>query len=315
MSDYYSPIRKRSSVWEWIFPIISACAAVAILIATQFATLLGFQVLNIDYSKYEGTCSLIYSVIAICLLLLYSYISRLFYSDLKSGLLIRKPRFIELISTIVIALGLLGFVTIYMMVVNLVAEAGGEASAVASDLEKYESTVDRYSEVAVEVVPFFDKFLNYLAVSIFIPIAEELVFRGIILGQFMKKYNALVSILISATIFGVLHGISIHIGYALVSGIIIGSVYYFTSSIFMSTLVHMIFNFFGGTLSLILTDGWFNMPVETSNAILIRVSTINIMCLTPATLFFILLWVRKNKENKLAREAQEELLNTVNEAE
>ncbi|MCQ2468082.1 MAG: CPBP family intramembrane metalloprotease [Clostridia bacterium] len=298
--------KNKGRVWEWIFPFIFSIAGVAILFAAQFATALGFVIKKIDYSKYEGTYSFIYSVIAIIALLAFSRLTRVFYLDSKSGLLIKKPLVSEVLFTIVIAMGLLGVVSIYMMLVNILAKVGGDTSAIASELEEYETTIDRYSDIAVEVVPFFDKILNYIAVAVLVPIAEETLFRGIILGHFLKKYNAAISIIISAVVFGLLHGISIHIGYALISGLVIGSVYYFTSNMMMTVLIHMIFNFFGGTLSVILSDGWFNIPTETYNNILIRATSVEILCMTPAVIFFIILWTRKSKANRLAAETKEE---------
>ena len=55
-----------------------------------------------------------------------------------------------------------------------------------------------------------------IAVYILAPVVEEMVFRGVLLGELLKRINPVVSILFSATIFGLMHGISIHIGYDLI---------------------------------------------------------------------------------------------------
>lgn len=306
MTTDVSQKRKKGRFWEWLFPILSVIIGVTILYVAQYGVAIAFVICRVDYTKYEGAFTTIYAIIAITLLLIYSKMSRVFYSDFKSGLLIKKPGTLDVVSTIIIAIGLLGIVSIYMMVVSIMAEQGGDSSVVAEQLEEYETNVDRYSEIAVETVPFFDKFLDYIGIAILVPIAEELLFRGVILGQLLKKYPAALAILASATIFGLMHGISVHIGYALISGIIIGCVYYFTSNIAMSTLIHMIFNFFGGTLSLIFTDGWFSIPEKITDSILITCAEVEIVMITPATIFFIILFARKLKENKALKEDSSE---------
>lgn len=295
-------VSSTKRISDYFFPILASGIGVLILTLAQFGVIMGFGVIGIDYDKYEGTFSFIYAIIAIVALLGFSKISRLFYLDHKSGLLLKKPAVSEVWMTIVVALGLLGIVTVYMVIVSNVAEsmASSGSDVVAEQLEQYEAAVDRYTNVEVDAVPVFDKFLNYLSVAILIPIAEEILFRGIVLGHFLKRYPAAVAIIISAVIFGVMHGISIHIGYALISGLVIGSMYYFTQNIMMSSLIHMIFNFFGGTLSLILTDGWLKISEETSNVILSAALEVQLFAVTPATVCFIILMVRKIKMNKSA---------------
>lgn len=297
-----NPGTSTKRLADFFFPILASGIGVLILSLSQIIVMLGFGLANIDYEKYTGTFDLIYAVIAIALLLWFSKVSRLFYLDHKSGLLIKKPAKIEVFLTIVIALGLLGIVTVYMVVVTNIAEqlSNTGSEVVAEQLEQYEASVDRYTNVAVEIVPVFDKFLNYFSVAILIPIAEEILFRGIILGHFLKRYPAIVAIIISAVIFGVMHGISIHIGYALISGLVIGSVYYFTQNIMMTSIIHMIFNFFGGTLSLILTDGWLDISTEVSDRILLASAEVQLFAITPAVVCFILLLTRKIRMNNAA---------------
>lgn len=292
--------KPKRKIFDWIAPFISVAIGVAILYASQLVVAIGFVAMNIDYNKYQGTYDFIYALVAIVALLLYSYVSRLFYSDFKSGLLIKKPGGFEVFSTIVVAMGLLGFVTVYMLIVNQLAEMGEAAgsSVVSEQLERYETSVDRYSEIAVDVVPTFDKILNYIALAVLVPIAEELLFRGIILGQLIKKYHPLFSILFAATVFGVMHGLSIHVGYALACGAVIGAMYYFTSNISMTILIHMIFNFFGGTLSMILTDGWINISEEVADSIMGYAVYLELFSLTPAVVLFIVLLVKRINASK-----------------
>lgn len=300
MSDNSSSMRTKGSVFEYIAPLISVVVGVIILYASQFIVALGFVFFKVDYSKYMGTYDSIYAVIAICGLLLFSYVSRIFYKDFKSGILIKKPQGIEVFACVLIALGILGFVAVYMAVVTDIAKVFSSkgSDTVSEQLEKYADSVDRYSDIAVETVPKFDKILDYISLVILVPIAEELLFRGIILGQLMKKYNPWLSIFASALVFGIMHGLSVHVGYAFFCGIFIGIVYYATSNISLTVLIHMIFNFLGGTLSMILSDGVITVPDGLMDTVMQGVGVVELYSMTPAALFMVFLIVRKNKQKK-----------------
>lgn len=301
MSDGSGSIRTKGSIFEYFAPFISIVTGIVVLYASQFVVALGFAFFGFNYNKYQGTFDTIYAVIAILGLLLFSYVSRIFYKDFKAGILIKKPRVFEVFATVVIALGILGIVAVYITVVEDIATrlADKGSEVVAEQLEQYEESVDRYSDIAVDVVPDFDKVLNYISLAILIPIAEEILFRGIILGQLLKKYRPWVSILLSAAVFGVMHGLSVHIGYAFVCGIVIGAVYYATSNIAMTILIHIIFNFFGGTLSVILSDG---LIISVSNAaddaIRRAASLVELFAITPAVVLLLVLLANKSNKDK-----------------
>ncbi|MEJ7644985.1 MAG: type II CAAX endopeptidase family protein [Chryseolinea sp.] len=79
---------------------------------------------------------------------------------------------------------------------------------------------------------------SFLAIVIAAPILEELVFRGIILDGFLKKYSPVKSILLSSIIFGVFHLNPWQFITALITGIFSGWVYYKTKKITTSILIH-----------------------------------------------------------------------------
>lgn len=70
------------------------------------------------------------------------------------------------------------------------------------------------------------------------PICEEVLFRGIILDNFLKKYSPIKSIVISSILFALIHlnivqGISIFCG-----GLFLGWVYYRTRSLLFCVFIH-----------------------------------------------------------------------------
>ena len=94
---------------------------------------------------------------------------------------------------------------------------------------------------------------GYVAVGILAPLAEEIVFRGAILRtllDMMSKKNHWVAIMISAAIFGAVHGNSAQFVNALVMGLILGWMFYRTKSLVPGILLHWVNN----TLSFILTN-------------------------------------------------------------
>ncbi|MBO4660965.1 MAG: CPBP family intramembrane metalloprotease [Prevotella sp.] len=86
---------------------------------------------------------------------------------------------------------------------------------------------------------------GYLAIGIFVPVAEELVFRGAILRTLLNFFNKdihWVAIVLSAIIFGTVHmnmAQGIHAG---LIGLLIGWMYYRTRSVIPGIVLHWVNN-------------------------------------------------------------------------
>ena len=76
----------------------------------------------------------------------------------------------------------------------------------------------------------------------FIPVIEEILYRGLILGGFLKRYTPTKAILLSSLIFGFAHYSIERFVFLFISGIILGIFYYKTNSILVSSILHFIFN-------------------------------------------------------------------------
>ncbi len=85
---------------------------------------------------------------------------------------------------------------------------------------------------------------GFLTVAIAAPILEELIFRGVILKGFLKKYEPQKAILWSAAIFGVAHLNPWQFVAAFSIGIVIGYMYWKTQSIWPGIFIHFINNSF-----------------------------------------------------------------------
>ena len=101
---------------------------------------------------------------------------------------------------------------------------------------------------------------GYVAVGILAPLAEEIVFRGAILRTLLgmvSKKNHWVAIMISAALFGAVHGNAAQLVNALLMGLLLGWMYYRTKSLVPGILMHWVNNTMAYVLSNLLpqSDG------------------------------------------------------------
>ena len=103
-----------------------------------------------------------------------------------------------------------------------------------------------------------DIILNLIIISIIGPIFEELLFRKLLIDRTIK-YGARVSIILSATLFGLMHGNLNQFFYAFLLGGFFSYVYIKTGKIIYPILLHIFLNLIGSVLSLFV--------IERANAI------------------------------------------------
>lgn len=83
----------------------------------------------------------------------------------------------------------------------------------------------------------------FMVIPIFCaPILEEIIFRKIIFGVLYKKTNFFVAALISAVVFGLVHGEPIHILSYAAMGLVFAFLYVKTKRLLVPILVHMALN-------------------------------------------------------------------------
>lgn len=83
---------------------------------------------------------------------------------------------------------------------------------------------------------------SLIQVCVLAPIIEEILMRGVVLGGLKNTYGSLVSLLISATLFALLHFNMVQTLSAFVCGVVLGLLYIKTSSIFCCMLAHCGYN-------------------------------------------------------------------------
>ncbi|SNZ15475.1 hypothetical protein SAMN05421503_2644 [Terribacillus aidingensis] len=90
---------------------------------------------------------------------------------------------------------------------------------------------------AIQSVPAF-----VVIVVVFAPILEEIIFRKIIFGEIYKRTNFFVAVLISALLFGIVHGDLLHLLQYFVMGIIFATLYVQTKRIIVPIITHGLMN-------------------------------------------------------------------------
>ncbi|MGI6091287.1 MAG: CPBP family intramembrane glutamic endopeptidase [Saccharofermentanales bacterium] len=87
--------------------------------------------------------------------------------------------------------------------------------------------------------------LEILAVVIMIPIAEELLFRGILQGEIRRVAPAWLAVLLSAVAFALFHLMPFQIAFVILPGLVLALVYELTRNLLIPIFMHMVYNFLG----------------------------------------------------------------------
>ncbi|MFD2207349.1 CPBP family intramembrane glutamic endopeptidase [Kiloniella antarctica] len=95
-----------------------------------------------------------------------------------------------------------------------------------------------------------------IATGIIAPIAEELTFRGVLLGWLDQRYGKVIAIVISSIFFGSVHGVPMLIPALSVAGIAFALLTYRSKSLWPPIILHATFNMFmTSTLFFVLSQG------------------------------------------------------------
>jgi membrane protease YdiL (CAAX protease family) len=102
----------------------------------------------------------------------------------------------------------------------------------------------------------------FFAVVLAAPILEEVLFRSIILDGFLKNYKPLKAILLSAFLFGLMHGNLVQGIGAFVMGILLGWIYWKTESITLCILLHFANNLLAFISTLLTPDQYLDQSLR-----------------------------------------------------
>lgn len=113
------------------------------------------------------------------------------------------------------------------------------------------------------------------------PVAEELLFRGVILDRLKPAFSFWIANILQAAMFGVFHGNIVQGIYAFVFGLVLGLIVHVTGTIYASMMTHILFNGTSELLTFLPTGG-------KSNGILVVVFLlVAAFCFTAGMRFYI----------------------------
>lgn len=137
--------------------------------------------------------------------------------------------------------------------------------------------------------------LGFVAVGLLAPLVEEIVFRGAILRALLSQFSkAWVAILISAVLFAAIHANPAQMPHAFVVGLLLGWMYWRTSSILPGMVYHFVNNSVAYVMANIVKDP--DAPLATyfggNDALVLRAVAFS-LCIALPALFQ--LWKRLKK--------------------
>lgn len=147
-------------------------------------------------------------------------------------------------------------VSIYTAVVFCTASIGQLLNVIIS-ISGLPDIFTEYGELQSQVL--FDQplWLEMIVIGVLAPIAEELVFRGLIFKRVQDYSNAGVGIVVSSLLFGIYHGNMIQFIYAAILGAFFAWLYWKTDSLFVVIAAHMAANIWTTIVGELAGYSWF----------------------------------------------------------
>lgn len=109
------------------------------------------------------------------------------------------------------------------------------------------------SNTIVDIASNSSLFVNFFLMVVCAPVAEELLFRKLLIDR-TAKYGEAISVVISGLMFGLFHGNLNQFIYAFTLGVFFGFIYVKTGKIIYSILLHMVINFMGSVTGILLLN-------------------------------------------------------------
>lgn len=163
----------------------------------------------------------------ISLILILIYIDKKFNITLKS-LLSKK----NINKSTVIAVILLLFSS--YVIINSVTSALDNNISIIPKPDNDSNSIDSLNNISL--------FFYFLSISVFSPIMEEILFRGILLLKLKDSCNNIIALIISSVVFSLLHSAGYSQINALFCGLLWGIITLKTNSIICSTISHIMWN-------------------------------------------------------------------------
>lgn len=208
------------AVWFIIQLAVTFFAEIAIILANRGASLDKItELVNAKGVEITLLSNLV-------MILAFSIFYRIRKSNLTNAIRLNRMPSYFTFSAVLLGISLQ---IIVVLIVNIVATA-------------FPDLLKQFEDVNSSLSNHEMSFVMVLSVGIIAPIAEEMLFRGLILNKLNQNMNKWIAIVISALIFGIAHGSVIGFIYTFPIGFIMGWLYIKFDSVLPSILFHMSFN-------------------------------------------------------------------------
>ncbi|MDD2213229.1 MAG: type II CAAX endopeptidase family protein [Oscillospiraceae bacterium] len=180
------------------------------------------------------------------IILFSSLISIAVYSAALTVMRRRQPAFVWFKRPTALAVGLgalaiLGAVGSANLVMLLLSWLADYSSFWRQNMQYYEDLATAFTDQSGLLV-------QIVTLCILVPIAEEMLFRGIIAGQLKRAFSDPLAIILTALAFAAFHMNWVQSSYVLIPALVLSAAYIWSESLPLTIVMHGIFNFFGSVL-------------------------------------------------------------------
>lgn len=154
------------------------------------------------------------------------------------------PRPGYLASALVMGLGCVGVANLMMMLFQLLST---NSAFIKTQLDGYIAMTGGLQQET-------NILLQFLALCVLVPIAEELLFRGIIAGEFRRAMPDWLNIVLNGLLFALFHMNFIQSSYVLIAGLALSALGLWSRSIWVPILLHAVYNFSGSVAITLIGD-------------------------------------------------------------
>ncbi len=248
-------------VWMIIKSIMDPSFAYELQIVTQSMNTIGLQELLM---RDILPLTIAYSIVQI---IIYGIFLMVKQKKEKYYVLYRSGRVGDWASGISMMFTTLGIAMLWLSLLNYLARRVGFV----------EDIVREYEDLTESAFSMGDThpIILILALSVLVPIAEELLFRGIIMAEMRRVMSPWLAIVANALLFAIFHMQLVQSVYVIIAGLALAAAYVWSESLVLPIAMHMVYNFFGGVFGqLVVLEG---NAIIAYNIVMISVSIIGLI--------------------------------------
>lgn len=252
------PIQPRKQLSAGTFLIPLGFMMLHMFVLTLVAVILGFfiglnavtastdmQNLQEQILEQTGKMQIYALLIAMPILIaLYILAAKLLKRRSNPYVYFDKPRTGDVLRAIVIGIGCLGIANLIML---LFQELSKNSRFIG---QQYDTYIQTTGSMNLDI----NVFVLIIAICILVPIAEELLFRGLIAGEFRRAMPDWLNILINGTLFALFHMNFIQSIYVFPAGLALTAVGLWSRSIWVPIILHAVYNFCGSVALVLIGD-------------------------------------------------------------